>query len=142
MKSVSFSGIRHKNKCNHLPPLSLSYAHYLGFPKEMPELKFSFHFFLTVLNVCFYLDRILNALLGFSKVFQVLTSCKKVLTLQSDDCKWSLSQAPINFIRSKHKLTKIIHMLLLVKNLSFLVLVTLSYSKKPQFVLSYFVIDE
>ena len=31
-------------------------------------------------NVCFYLDRILNALLGFSKVFQVLTSCKKVLT--------------------------------------------------------------
>ena len=79
MKSVNFSGIRHKNKCNHLPPLSLSYAHYL--------LKFLFSFFLTVLifylpsyNVCFYLDRILNALLGFSKVFQVLTSCKKVLT--------------------------------------------------------------
>lgn len=80
MKSVNFSGIRHKNKCNHLPPLSLSYAHYL--------LKFLFSFFLTVLIfylsilhcVCFYLDRILNALLGFSKVFQVLTSCKKVLT--------------------------------------------------------------
>ena len=87
MKSVNFSGIRHKNKCNHLPPLSLSYAHYSGFPEETPELKFLFRFFLTVLiffiypsyDVYFYLDRILNALLGFSKVFQVLTSCKKVL---------------------------------------------------------------
>lgn len=45
MKSVNFSGIRHKNKCNHLPPLSLSYAHYL--------LKFLFSFFLTVLIFLF-----------------------------------------------------------------------------------------
>ena len=53
MKSVNFSGIRHKNKCNHLPPLSLSYAHYSGFPEETPELKFLFRFFLTVLIFLF-----------------------------------------------------------------------------------------
>ena len=45
MKFVNFSGIRHKIKCNHLPPLSLSHAHYL--------LKFLFSFFLTVLIFLF-----------------------------------------------------------------------------------------
>ena len=79
MKSVNFSGIRHKIKCNHLPPLSLC-------PMLITCWNFCLVFFLLYwffiypsYNVCFYLDRILNALLGFSKVFQVLTSCKKVL---------------------------------------------------------------